>query len=201
VAAPPTRPALRERYDRRRQEVVDTAAELFAERGYVDTSISDLSEATGIKTGGLYHYIGSKEQLLIQILDDLLEPILRRVEEIAADGDEAEAQLRTFVRAWMEHNAEHRAHMLVFNQERHVIEREPQWRRIRGSRKRFEAVLDGILARCERDAGLHFPDRRVTLMALLGMVNSTPLWFDADGRLTPGEIADGFCDLVLAGGR
>ena len=42
-AAPPTRPALRERYDRRQERVVQVAAELFAERGYAATSMTDLS--------------------------------------------------------------------------------------------------------------------------------------------------------------
>ena len=69
--------------------------------------------------------------------------------------------------------------MLVFGQERHVIEREPQWRRIRSSRKRFERLLDGVLERCEREAGHRFADRRLTMLALLGMVNHAAQWYSA----------------------
>ena len=199
MASPPTRPALRERYERRRQEVVDTAAEVFARQGYQETSVSDLSAATGIATGGLYHYIGSKERLLVAVLDDLMEPLLRRAEEIGAAGLAPEEELRTLVRAWVEHIAAHHAHMLVFGQERHVVEREPQWRRIRSSRKRFERLLDDVLARCEREAGHAFADRRLTQLALLGMVNHAAQWYRPRGRLTPQQVADGFCDLVLAG--
>jgi AcrR family transcriptional regulator len=197
MASPPTRPALRERYERRRQEVVDTAAEVFARRGYQETSIGDLSAATGIATGGLYHYIGSKERLLVAVLDDLMEPLLERAEAIVAARAAPEAELRALVRAWVEHIAAHRAHMVVFGQERHVIEHEPQWRRIRGRRKRFERILDGVLERCEREAGHRFADRRLTLLALLGMVNHAAQWWSPRGRLTPREVADGFCDLVL----
>jgi AcrR family transcriptional regulator len=200
MASPPTRPALRERYERRRQEVVDTAAEVFARHGYQETSVSDLSAATGIATGGLYHYIGSKERLLVAVLDDLMEPLLRRAEEIRAAGLPPEEELRTLVRAWVEHIATHHAHMLVFGQERHVIEREPQWRRIRSSRKRFERLLDDVLARCEREAGRVFADRRLTLLALLGMVNHAAQWYRPRGRLTARQVADGFCDLVLSSG-
>jgi TetR/AcrR family transcriptional regulator, cholesterol catabolism regulator len=199
MASPPTRPALRERYERRRQEVVDTAAEVFARQGYQETSVSDLSAATGIATGGLYHYIGSKERLLVAVLDDLMEPLLRRAEEIRGAGLAPEEELRTLVRAWVEHIADHHAHMLVFGQERHVVEREPQWRRIRSSRKRFERLLDDVLARCEREAGHSFADRRLTQLALLGMVNHAAQWYRPRGRLTPQQVADGFCDLVLAG--
>ena len=38
---------------------------MFAERGYDQTSIQELAEAIGLAAGGLYHYIGSKERLLI----------------------------------------------------------------------------------------------------------------------------------------
>jgi hypothetical protein len=126
-----------------------------------------------------------------------MEPLLARAGQIVAAGAPPEEELRALVRAWVEHIAAHRAHMLVFGQERHVIEREPQWRRIRSSRKRFERLLDGVLERCEREAGHRFADRRLTLLALLGMVNHAALWFSPRGRLTPREVADGFCDLVL----
>lgn len=201
AASPPTRPALRERYDRRRQELVATAARLFAERGYQATSMADLTEATGLAAGGLYHYIGSKERLLLAICDELMEPMLARARVIAASDAAPETQLRALLRAWLAHVEAHRHHMLVFAQERHAIEREPQWRRIRRQRKDFEAILDGILARGEAAGTMAFPDRRLALLALLGMVNYTPQWLRPRGRLSAGQIADGYCDLLLAAAR
>ena len=81
---PPTRPALRARYEGRRAELIDAAAKAFAEGGYKETSIADLSAATGLAAGGIYHYIGSKENLLIAICDDLLAPLLEEGREIVA---------------------------------------------------------------------------------------------------------------------
>jgi len=198
MTAPPTRPALRAKYDRKQQEVVDAAARLFARQGYGATSMTDLVEATGLTAGGLYHYIDGKEQLLIRICDELLEPLLARVEEIAADESLApDEQLRALVGAWVQHVEGHLDHMVVFQQERRVIEAEEQWRRIRLSRKGFERLVDGVLARCE-DAGLLVAtDRSLVLRALLGMVNHTPQWYRPGGRLDAAAIADGFCDLVL----
>ena len=195
--APPTRPALRERYERKRREVIDTAAALFARRGYQETSMSDLTAATGLAAGGLYHYIESKDELLISICDELLDPLLDRAREILAEDAPPERQLRDLLHAWLEHIATHRDHMLVFAQERHVIEREPQWRRVRAQRKQFEKLLDDVLARGEREGAWRFEDRAFTLLTLLGMVNYTPQWLSPRGRLTPAEIADGYCDLIL----
>jgi AcrR family transcriptional regulator len=197
LPAPPTRPALRARYEARRSEVVATAAELFAERGYDGTSISELTEATGLAAGGIYHYIEGKDDLLIAICDELLEPLLARAREIVAAEAPPVEQLRDLVGAWVEHVVEHRHHMLVFTQERQAIERRESWRRVRSQRKAFEKILDDVLARGEADGSMTFADRRLSLLALLGMVNYTPQWVRPNGRLTASEIADGYCAIVL----
>jgi AcrR family transcriptional regulator len=199
ATSPPKRPALRERYDRRRDEVIATAAELFAEHGYEATSIAELTAATGLAAGGIYHYIERKDDLLIAICDELLEPLLARAHEIVAAEAPAADQLRSLLRAWVEHIEGHRDHMLVFTRERHLIEAQPRWRHVRGQRQAFEQILDDVLARGEREGAMRFEDRALALLALLGMVNYTAQWLRPGGRLSATEIADGYCDLLLAG--
>jgi TetR/AcrR family transcriptional regulator, cholesterol catabolism regulator len=205
VPARPTRPALRDRYDRRQERVVVQAARVFAERGYDQTSIQDLAEAIGLAAGGLYHYIGSKEQLLMRICDQLMEPLLAEAQALVLQESPPPEQLRALVRLWVVHVVAHRDHMLVFQQERHVIERGAQWRRVRTSRKRFERLVQEALERAGA-AGAAVPgEPRLALAALLGMVNHTAQWYRPRGRLSPREIADGYVDLLLApvdrGGR
>ena len=178
----PTRPALRERYDRRRAEVVLGAARVFAERGYDQTSVPELAEALGLAAGSLYHYFGGKEQLLRAICDQLMDPLLERAR--GAAGRAARAGRSSCARScalWVEHVVTHRDHMLVFQQERHVIERGAPWRGVRASRKAFERLVEDALdaRRRERRA----PTRRLALSALLGMVNHTAQWYRPRGRL------------------
>jgi AcrR family transcriptional regulator len=200
MRALPTKPALRERYDRRQQKLVDAAAELFGARGFQATSMADLSKATGLTVGGLYHYVGSKDELLFRICHGLMDPLLDRARAIAADESLAPAeQLRALLREWVRHVADRRHSMLVFQQERHVIEREPRWREIRRARKDFEQILDAILARGQRRGDLAFDDRALALLALLGMVNHLPQWYRPRGRLSPEQIADGYCELLTSG--
>jgi AcrR family transcriptional regulator len=190
LSKPPTSPALRERYDRRQQEVVSTAAALFARRGFQATSMDELSEATGLRSGGLYHYIGSKQRLLFEICGQLMDPLLERAAEIENDGTEPEAQLRALVRAWVAHIETHMDHMAVFAQERHAIEHGPEWEEVRASRDAFEAIL------ARRLAAVGLTDR-LALFALLGMVNHTATWLRPGGRLSAEQIADGYCDMLL----
>jgi AcrR family transcriptional regulator len=194
VATAPTRPALRERYDRRRRRAVYQAAKMFARHGYDQTTMQELASTMGLATGALYHYFGAKEQLLRAVCDQLMEPLLERAQALTAADGEPREQLRDVVRLWVAHVVEHRDHMLVFQQERHVIESGQAWRGVRASRKAFERLVAELLQRALAAGGR---DGRLELLALLGMVNHTAQWYRPRGSLTPVQIADGYVDLVL----
>lgn len=190
----PERPHLRARYDVKRQAVLDAAAEVIADRGFHATSMGDLTAATGLAAGGLYHYIASKDALLLALLDELMDGLLEQAEAIAADEATSPAgRLRALLRAWLSHVEGHRHHMRVFAQEWHHVRGRPEARAVRARRDRFESILSSIL----RDARPHDDDRRVILLAVLGMVNYTPQWFDPSGRLSAAQVADGYAALLL----
>jgi AcrR family transcriptional regulator len=193
MPAPPTRPALRDRYERRRNDILRTAARLFAERGYHATSVEDLSAATGLAAGGLYHYIGSKERLLFGILAQLMDPLLAQARELERADLPASERLRELLRIWLAHIAGHHDHMLVFNQERRVLERDERWSQVRRSREAFEDVL-GRMVREAAPRG----DVRLRVLALLGMVNHTAQWYRPDGRLSTDQIADEYWELLVS---
>jgi TetR/AcrR family transcriptional regulator, cholesterol catabolism regulator len=192
VPGPPTRPALRERYERRRQAVLRAAAREFARRGYHATSMDDLSTATGLAAGGLYHYIGSKEQLLFAILGQLMDPLLERAREVEASPAPPAERLRSLLRIWLAHIADHHDHMLVFTQERRVLEPDSRWSGVRESRQAFEEILGRLVAQAAPSG-----DTRLRVLALLGMVNHTAQWFRPDGRLSSDEIADAYWELLV----
>jgi TetR/AcrR family transcriptional regulator, cholesterol catabolism regulator len=196
---PPTSPRLRAKYERRRERVVAAAAHVFATRGYHNTSIDDLVTASGLQRGGLYHYIESKQQLLLLIQDQLLQPLLQQAREIAARDGDPEEQLRALMRIWVLHISAHRDHMTVFNEERRLIESVPEWTRVRQQRREFQTILGDVLRRGVEDGSFLIADADVALMSILGIVNYMPQWFDSAGRLSPEEVADRCVDLVLRG--
>lgn len=220
---PPKKPALRRRYDDRQRAVLDTCAQVFAERGYHATTIDDLIQATGLARGGLYHYIGSKPEALTRILDDLMGPLLEQAETIvrgpadaaaaivargrrAADPPPAapvtaEQRLRALVRVWMEQVETHQDHIRVFLQERTTLAREQDWSSIRADRELFQTLLTEVLQQGVDDGDLVIGDPRLAALALLGTVNHSAVWFSPGGRLTADEVADGFVDLFLDGAR
>ncbi len=53
----------------RRNHIVKVATELISRRGYNNISTRELASALGMSTGGLYHYIGSKQDILYLIIN------------------------------------------------------------------------------------------------------------------------------------
>lgn len=72
----PTRPAPRKRvrldYDERRQLILGAARRLFCQRPYSEVSMADLAEAAGVARGLLHHYFGSKRDLYLAVMREVL---------------------------------------------------------------------------------------------------------------------------------
>jgi AcrR family transcriptional regulator len=59
----------------RREEILDEATKLFAERGYEGTSMADLAEKVGLRKASLFHHFASKEVLYAAVLARLVEQV------------------------------------------------------------------------------------------------------------------------------
>jgi AcrR family transcriptional regulator len=65
---------------RRRTQLIDTALDVFAEKGVEGATVKDLAEAAGVAQGLLYHYFRSKQDLLNAALErHYFLPELRRI--------------------------------------------------------------------------------------------------------------------------
>lgn len=60
---------VKDRRDKVRKDIILLACKLFIEKGYDRTSLRELAKAFGLSKGGLYHYIGSKEDILHMIIE------------------------------------------------------------------------------------------------------------------------------------
>jgi TetR/AcrR family transcriptional regulator, cholesterol catabolism regulator len=200
AAAPGTRKAGR-KYERRREEIVDMAAKVFAERGFHATTIDDLVKATGLQRGGLYHYIDSKLDLLIAIHERFIEPLLAEASEIQRQGLPADVELRELAHALMHAIATYRDQVTVFLHEWRIIESEPAWSNVRTARKEFEQIITDTLERGRQDGIFDFADLRLSVLAFLGMINYSYQWYDAQGRMPADRVADYFFEIYYGGLR
>lgn len=76
---------MRKSAEERKNEILDTADRLFAEKGFDGTSTNDILAAVGIARGGLYHHFKSKEEILDSLIDRYSDQIVEAARKVAAD--------------------------------------------------------------------------------------------------------------------
>ena len=71
--------------EERKNEILDVAEELFAEKGYDNASTNDIIARIGIARGTLYHHFGSKEEILDAIVDRMTREGINQAKSIVND--------------------------------------------------------------------------------------------------------------------
>jgi AcrR family transcriptional regulator len=97
-------PAPRARTNKR-EAIITAAAELFSERSFEGTGISDIAAAVGITGGAVYRHFDSKQEVLRTIVQRAVEQVVAKVEEIVASTsveDRLPALVENLVRAMLE---------------------------------------------------------------------------------------------------
>ena len=183
----------------RRAEMVRAAARLFSERGYHGTSMQHLADALGLQRGSLYAHIGSKQELLFDVVDEGANRFLERGERAANMSALSVVRLRSLLVGHVETAIEHLDAATVFLNEWRYLS--PDLAQIvQDKRDRYEGMVrkiieDGIAAgEFRKDVEVRFAARLV-----LSAGNWTYAWFRPGGELGPTEIGERFAELLIRG--
>ena len=155
----------------RRQQILDIAADLFAQRGFHGVSVADLGAACGVSGPALYKHFPSKDAVLAEMLVSISEELLsvgrRRVEAAATPADAVEALIEWHIEFALAHRA------LIVVQDRDWSSLADDAReRVRTLQREYVDVWAAQLRRLHR--GLHTDRARAMAHAAFGLINSTP---------------------------
>ncbi|OLR89492.1 TetR/AcrR family transcriptional regulator [Actinokineospora bangkokensis] len=92
----------------REQQMMAVAEEVFAERGYVATSVDDIAERCGVSKPMIYEYFGSKEGLLVACIRQARTELAKATTESVIGAQSAEDALRRGLVAFFEFTDTHR---------------------------------------------------------------------------------------------
>lgn len=175
------------------------AARLFSERGYHGTSMQHLGDALGLQRGSLYAHIGSKEDLLFDVVEEGGDHFLERATLAVSEGTTAPDRLRRLLVGHIETAVEHLDAATVFLNEWRYLSQDLR-AVVQVKRDRYEATVRGIIedgigsGEFRPDADVRFAARLV-----LSAGNWTFAWYRPGGELSATEIGEGFATLVLKG--
>jgi AcrR family transcriptional regulator len=182
----------------RRDAIVDTSAHVFARRGYHATGITELCAANGLGKGALYHYIGSKEELLAAIHDRVMDEVMIGADRVAEAGGSPSKQLEMLGDELLDVIHRYPDHVWVFLHEFPALT-DVRADQFRGRRREYERRVESVLQAGVDSGEFRDVDARLTALAWLGMHNYTYLWLKAGGRLSAREVATSFADLFIRG--
>lgn len=174
---------------------------VFQERGFHNGSLEHVATALGITRPALYYYYPSKEALLLEIHNALIDHTLASAREIASHQRSAAEKLTAIVHDLIRLISEKRAHAEVFFRERYSLSPEA-FEQIREKRDLYQSIVSNIIA--EGVAAGEFRkelDQSIVTLGLFGMCNWSYQWLDPQGRLSPDRIAAIFTANLLDGIR
>jgi len=180
-----------------KQRIEQSALQLFAARGFEATGIRDIADRAGLSTAALYHYMGSKDELLVAFMVESMTE-LTRVARAALDGAASPAaQLSALVRTHVGFHTLDAQRSLVADDELRAVS-DAAFIKVMQLRDGYEQLWADTLERGQRSGEFSFADGRITRLALLEMCNGVARWYSDRGRMNPAEIADCFAGLALA---
>jgi 3-oxoacyl-[acyl-carrier protein] reductase len=133
------------KWQARREAIIDTSARVFARRGYHATGISELCEENDLGKGALYHYIGSKEELLAAIHDRVMDEVLLGAARVKDAGGSPPDQLAALGEELLDVIHRYPDHVWVFLHEFPALTGE-RAAKFRERRREYEKSVETVLA-------------------------------------------------------
>ncbi len=184
----------------RRDELLDLAATMFAERGLRATTVRDIADSAGILSGSLYHHFKSKEQMVEEVLRDFLDWLFDRYAEIVASESDPLERVKGLFMTSFEAIENRHAQVVIYQDEAKRLSSLPQFEfvetRNREQRRMWVDVLKQGVAE-----GRFRPDIDVDLV--YRFIRDTTWvsvrWYQPGGPLTAEEVGRQYLSIVLGG--
>lgn len=176
------------RADNRLAAVLDAAAALFAARGYAAASMRDIAAASDMLPGSLYYHFSAKEDLLCEVYRRGVAELREGVRDALARPADPWERLEAGCRAHLEILLRRSDYAQVLIR---VLPSDVPGAaaRLKALRANYEALFRELVAALPLPAET---DRRALRLMLLGALNWSRFWFDAQGRETPRSLARRF---------
>lgn len=188
----------RPRYDSRREKIIEIAVDVFATDGFKAGTTTEIARRAGLTQPAIYHYVGSKNTLLVEICRRMGERLQAVLDDVLARKDlDAVERLRAFIDGYARCVMRDPGAMSVRATEaRHLPPK--MLKAIHAEERDYLAAIERLVAHA-RDDG-HLPadlDAWIATRALLGMMNWTYIWYRRDSGPSEDAVADTIIAIAL----
>ncbi|HEX8736802.1 MAG TPA: TetR family transcriptional regulator [Pyrinomonadaceae bacterium] len=182
----------------RAQEIYLTAAQMFVERGFESTSLTDIADALKITKAGLYYYFESKQELLYLIVTLGLDSVKNEVLDPAREIIDAEQRLKFIILNHARLAAEGNHAVIIISHEINALTFTQRETILKRRRDYFDFVRD-TLVELEKGGKLYDIDITTATFTLFGMILWLSRWFRPNGKLSVEKVSQNVCEMALKG--
>jgi AcrR family transcriptional regulator len=184
----------------RRDELLDLAATMFAERGLRATTVRDIADSAGILSGSLYHHFKSKEQMVEEVLRDFLDWLFTRYQEIVGrEADPLERVKGLFMTSFEAIENRH-AQVVIYQDEAKRLSGLPKFEFVEARNREQRRMWVDVLKQGMKE-GCFRPDIDVDLV--YRFIRDTTWvsvrWYQPGGPLTAEQVGRQYLAIVLGG--
>ncbi len=184
----------------RRDELLDLAAAMFAQRGLRATTVRDIADAAGILSGSLYHHFASKEEMVDEVLRSFLDWLFDRYQHIIDTEPNPLARLEGLFMASFDAIEHHHAEVVIYQDEAKRLAGQPRFGyigelNVRQRTMWVDVLTEGIAAGYFRpgiDVDLVYRFIRDTTWVSVR-------WYQPGGPLTAAQVGRQYLAIVLGG--
>lgn len=184
----------------RRDELLELAATMFADRGLRATTVRDIADAAGILSGSLYHHFASKEEMVDEVLRGFLGWLFDRYQEVVDTESNPMERLQGLFMASFDAIEHRHAQVVIYQDEAKRLSSQPRFsyleERNKEQRKLWVDVLnEGIeqgYFRSDIDVDLVYRFIRDTTWVSVR-------WYQPGGPMTAEQVGRQYLSIVLGG--
>lgn len=182
-------------WENKRSEIIRVAGDVFCSTGFAQASLEDIAKRLGLSKTIVYYYFKNKKELFVachMVATDLLETAFA-----SAADDDPFVHLRDFICIYVGSLIGSSSPGAVLLDVHLLPESESS--EIHARREAVHRKLEGLIAQLVRAGRTRRVDRHLAVVTIMSAVNLVPRWYRADGRWSPGRIAE-HCAVMLVDG-
>jgi AcrR family transcriptional regulator len=199
VATSPFRTAAQKEAERnaKHKAVLRAAVRMFNDRGFHATSLDEVAASLGISKRTIYHYLASKDQVLLECVTIGLQQLLEAAEQAREEEGDGRHRLTRFLRRYAEVNMDDFGRCVIRTGEEALS---PASRpRFRMLKREIDNALRGLIEDAIADGSIAPVDVKMAAFALAGALNWPARWHDPEGAMAAETIATQLVDILTKG--
>ena len=184
----------------RREELLAIAADLFAQRGFKNTTVRDIADASGILSGSLYHHFDSKESMVDEILSSFQTELFRQYDEVADSELDPRAKFEAVIRISFEAIHDHHSEVAIYQNDAAYLAEFERFGYLNERNAQLRKLWVSLLEEGVR-AGAFRPDldTEVVYRFIRDTVWVAVRWYRPGGNLSARDVADQYLSILLDG--